>query len=486
MFQKGKPMVDDSQIWDYVRSGGKQKGLDLLRSAIEVEPSTKHIFWLGIAYLWHREYKTASEYFQTVIAANPATPSEFYGMSGVAKWCLGDLEEAERSWTAGLEIPRTQRVEDGRGIRLPMIMLASSILKPEDQRKLRATSALKDNLGSQISENLLAFIAENMLYDKQTMHCSNSPTVAAEMDEQQKIWLCDFYKAIVEYDRSAEADPDQHKRSEWKLMKTLNALAVVSKPEWRESAKFASLMSLEEFFIARHASYPWELLRIGKTEIGIDLLASEYEKQPSPSAIRSLGIAYLWTQDYETAWNHFQNAIKHARWSSDDEYGMAGVAKWCEGQAKEAVECWRAGLKCDYGDAGGASVGNQLLLFAASILRPEAISQKEAIALLKKKAGNRRISAWPGPFVGFCLNRGKTALDLEETNPGVESRRAMAKFYKSLIELDEGVLSKAKFNLQMRELTDTSLPQWREVSRSFTDLISNEEFFIARHEAVMG
>jgi hypothetical protein len=141
-----------------------------------------------------------------------------------------------------------------------------------------------------------------------------------------------------------------------------------------------------------------------------------------------------------------------------------------------------SGLHSNLGDAGGASVGNRLLLFAASILRTDLLPRPDATALLQEKANDSRIKTWPGPLVEFCLKKGNVELDMREAKPGLEARRAVVKFYRSLLEFDAGVLSREELNARMVEIADTSAPQWIE-QKAFTYLIWDPEFFLARHEA---
>jgi len=309
-------------------------------------------------------------------------------------------------------------------------------------------------------------------------------------------WLAEFYRAVAQFHIVYEPprfDPDLRARQ---LKTAMQQLADTTQPEWAKTSMFKALISHEEFYIARFLSnaplqlpkappidVDWDSIRYGDAKLGIDLRTEMYLRRPSASHTMSLGIANLWTKDYESAWNLFEYMNKHDRWTRDGFFGMAGSAKWCMDKTEEAVECWRAGLNCSLGDAGGASVGNRLLLFAASILRKGVFLRTDAIALLEEKVRDQRIRAWPGPLVVFCLQNGRLELDLAEAKPGIESRRAQMKFYRSLLEFDAGVLSRGELNARMEEIGDTSESQWVE-QKAFTSLIWKEEFFIARHEAL--
>jgi len=233
--------------------------------------------------------------------------------------------------------------------------------------------------------------------------------------------------------------------------------------------------------IADASDSPWELLRNGKMRQGVDVLLEKYNEKPSTSHTMSLGVAYLWIEDYESAWTHFQHAIATQRWTSDSYYGMAGTAKWCSNEPEAAMECWKSGLDCDYGDAGGASVGNRLLLFVASVLRKDARAEKEAIALLKAKKDDPRISTWPGPLVHLALGKKNVDFGMEGAKRP-HARLAVIRFYEDLLLLRDGKLTSGEFVKEMREIADISQPQWLD-QKAFTSLLWNEEFFIARHES---
>src|SRR5213595_3977298 len=89
--------------WDLIRAGKTEEGLRLLKNAYGSKPDASHIMELGAAYLWLREYREAWEHFKKAIDTYPRSNSAFFGMAGVAKWCLNDPEEAVKQWRAGLQ-----------------------------------------------------------------------------------------------------------------------------------------------------------------------------------------------------------------------------------------------------------------------------------------------------------------------------------------------------------------------------------------------
>jgi len=489
-------MTNNVPAWDLVRNGDNKRGLDLLRQAVAGDASIGHMIELGVAYLWVEDYGAACKHFQDAINSTPQPPAEFFGLAGVAKWCSDDSEAAAAVWTAGLDALRTS--DDDRGFRLPLLMFVAAILRPGDHpHKLKAWATLVPKLQYLEREawpSVLVDITTGLRgYWGQKEVPELSPESPGE-ETSQREWLVGFYAAVRDfhlfYDKPPVFDPGKKARG---LKKSMQKLADTAQPEWAETTAFQSLISHEEFFIARFLAnaelqmptappieYDWANLRWGDGKEGIDVRTERYLREPAVSHALGLGVAYLWTKDYESAWNHIQYMNKHGRWTHARCFGMAGVAKWCLDQPGEAIECWKSGLHCNYMDS--ATVGTLLLLFAASILRKDLFPQSKVTKLLQKKASHSKIRSWPGPLVEFCLKKGNVELDMLEAYPDVEALRAVVKFYRSLLDFDMGVLSRDELNARMAEIADTSVPQWME-QKAFLRLVSHEEFFLARHEA---
>ncbi len=231
---------------------------------------------------------------------------------------------------------------------------------------------------------------------------------------------------------------------------------------------------------------PWELVRRGDAEQGLALMRENYARDPSPSYIMELGVGYLWTEKYQAVWEHFQHAIQTFPLSTARFFGMAGAAKWCIDEPEAAVRSWEAGLDVQFADGAGG-VGNPLLLWVASIIRPSVFSRNVAVRILEKRVKDPRVKNWPGALAQFVLNL-VDEKTLEErsiqgrdrnTPPDVKWRIA---FYKRVLELERGELKPEEFQAQMRRMADTSGPEWSK-ELDFLHLLWNEEFFIARHEA---
>lgn len=251
---------------------------------------------------------------------------------------------------------------------------------------------------------------------------------------------------------------------------------------------------------------PWSLLRGDKTqqEEGLRLVRQAYAEQPdSPPHNMLMGITLLWLEKYGEAWAHFRARIEsNPLMSGDADYGMAGIAKWCLGKADEAVTEWHAGLKTKYARASGLGVRMPLLLFFAAIREPRVFDRKSAEKLLRETIADVRIRNWPGPiarlvldqiseteFQNHCLgirpgDTGKNPFTRHKPHE-VSNCLWLTKFYRATLalELEDSI---SDFKGSMRNLSDTSQPEWQDEKNVFTARIWCEEFFLARNEATIG
>lgn len=91
-------------------------------------------------------------------------------------------------------------------------------------------------------------------------------------------------------------------------------------------------------------------LKAGRRESALEKLRKE---EPSPSNVYSLGAAYMWISDFQSALAHFDRQIRtRADSTSDFLYGMAGAASWCLGNEALAIEYWRNGTQAKRAIAG--------------------------------------------------------------------------------------------------------------------------------------
>lgn len=231
----------------------------------------------------------------------------------------------------------------------------------------------------------------------------------------------------------------------------------------------------------------WPLLRAGKAEReqGLELCREAYARNPDGSHTMQLGIALLWVKQYASAWEHFQAAIeKHPNKAFDSEFGMAGVARWCLGERREAVAAWVLGLKAKYAGSAGLGLSMPLLLFFASVITPEMYDIATSRKLMLEKSKDIRIKSWPGPIVQRILGQINDGEFLRHCQ-GRDERDLrdnlwQAGFYRSLMQFEASNIS--DFRESMQKLTDIQQPEWQ-AEDAFLSRIWKEEYFLARQEA---
>ncbi|HVM62917.1 MAG TPA: hypothetical protein VMV72_18795 [Verrucomicrobiae bacterium] len=229
----------------------------------------------------------------------------------------------------------------------------------------------------------------------------------------------------------------------------------------------------------------WALLRAGKAEQerGLNLVRQAYTQKPCGSEIMQLGIALLWLGRYVEAWEHYRGAIREYPRASDGDYGMAGVAKWCLGEQRDAVSEWNLGLRAKY-ERAGLGVKMPLLLYFASVIRPDLYASDDAKKVMLEKTKNRRIKWFPGPILQWIL--GQISEDeLRQRcqgrhEPDLRNNLWQVEFYRSLMTYEKGEV--LLFRESMSKLSDIHQPEWQSET-VLLDRIWCEEFFLARHEA---
>jgi tetratricopeptide (TPR) repeat protein len=236
---------------------------------------------------------------------------------------------------------------------------------------------------------------------------------------------------------------------------------------------------------------PWPLLRAGKgeQEQGLELCRQAYAQNPNASYTMQLGIALLWLKQYAQTWEHFRQAIerkapKGTSNKSDAFYGMAGVAKWCLGERREAIAEWVLGLEAKRARSSGLGVKMPLLLFFASVLSPELYDAAASRKLMLEKTKDTRIQVWPGPILQWILGQNNGGEFLRccqgRHQQDLQDNLWEAEFYKGLMRFDKH--NPSLFKESMRALSDTKQLGW-ESDDLLLRRIWGEEFFLARHEA---
>jgi len=236
----------------------------------------------------------------------------------------------------------------------------------------------------------------------------------------------------------------------------------------------------------------WQVMQAGDKEGALRRMQDEFAKawqpeysMPSLSEVMELGVAYLWIENFRSAFDHFdfvdQRYPRHAHCT----YDMAGTALWCMGNRDEAVDQWQRGLDVDYADLG---YGFQppLLLYFASVVQPELFSRNEAKSLLAKRLDDPRANRWPAPLAEFVIGRidydalQRLGVDKNDKN-WTAFHYWRADFWRGVLELEQG--NDVCYRELMRQTANVSWAEYDRDNRVFLGKLWCPEFFLARHEA---
>jgi len=218
-------------------------------------------------------------------------------------------------------------------------------------------------------------------------------------------------------------------------------------------------------------------------------MQESFDGTPNPSTLVTLGLGYLWAEKYEAARIHFQDWMHRYGVTADAYFALVGVAQWCLDDVIAASESWKLGLGAQYVDMAGG-IESPILLWVASVLRPNDTLRREAAQILEKRVRDPKVRHWPGPLAQFVLGQiDERTLDersIERLSRGISPRRKWhLAFYRHVLALERGGLSLNDFQMEMRKLVDTSTSEWSD-EENVLQLVRNPEFYIARHEASVG
>jgi len=118
--------------WPLLRAGKaeQEQGLRLVQQFYAGDPFFgSAIMTLGVALLWLGRYAEAWEHFHSVIATAPRVSDSYYGMAGVAKWCLGRSDEAVSEWRDGLKAEYAGA--SGINVGSPLLLFFAAVREPK-------------------------------------------------------------------------------------------------------------------------------------------------------------------------------------------------------------------------------------------------------------------------------------------------------------------------------------------------------------------
>lgn len=223
-----------------------------------------------------------------------------------------------------------------------------------------------------------------------------------------------------------------------------------------------------------------ETLWAGRTALALDLLRKESE---SLSKLCSLGAIYMWTGEFQSVLAHFEPLLdKPIR--IDFFFGMAGAAAWCTGDLKRATRHWRKGVTCPAAVAG-SNTRTALLLYAASVLEPNAYSTEAAKKILKSRLAKRRGGYWPGQIAQFLLEADREDEARQASfDPNQRNFLNVAvwtfRFYVLLKKMLSRDISPSDFTGQLHELVALEASGYLEL-KNLSYFLRCEEFYLARN-----
>jgi hypothetical protein len=196
---------------------------------------------LGNAYLWIADYDLAKAHFNSAIRKFPLHASSFYGMLGVARWCLDEDGGAVREWRIGLSA--TYADSGGLGVNLPLLLVSASILRPNTCSKAEAEEILtlktKDPRSRWWPGTLAAFVLYGTSYDE-ALALSIS---TKEFDRRHREWIVQYYTDLLEF--------SSHRISSGQLSQLMAMATNTLCSSFSDQSYFLSLIWSGEFFIAR-------------------------------------------------------------------------------------------------------------------------------------------------------------------------------------------------------------------------------------------
>jgi hypothetical protein len=209
---------------------------------------------LGVALLWLGRYGETWEHFHSVIEKGIRVGDGYYGMAGVAKWCLGRPDQAVLEWRAGLKAKYARA--SGLNVIMPLLLFFAAIREPRVfDRKLAEKLLLettKDirirNWPAPIARLVLDQISEAEFQN----HClgirpgdsGKNPFARHNQQETSNcLWLAEFYRSVLALEQGALSD----------FQDSMRKLSDTSQSEWQDEKNvFTARIWCEEFFLVRY------------------------------------------------------------------------------------------------------------------------------------------------------------------------------------------------------------------------------------------
>ena len=177
--------------WSLLRTGNIDTGLEALKQTHGKQETPSHIMELGVAYLWAKRYEAAWEHFSANVQRYRESISDFYGMAGTAKWCLGEFDEAVQQWDAGLKAKFVDT--NGLGVHLLLLLYFSAVLRPEVIQKDRIAGLLHEKVRDSRIQAWPGPIARSVLQQIDEGQLGRLCQDEDERETNDRLWLAKFY-----------------------------------------------------------------------------------------------------------------------------------------------------------------------------------------------------------------------------------------------------------------------------------------------------
>lgn len=243
--------------WPLLRAGKaeQEQGLRLVQQFYAGDPLFgSAIMTLGVALLWLGRYAEAWQHFHSIIQKGVRVGDVYYGMAGVAKWCLGKPDEAVSEWRAGLRAEYAR--SSGLNVSSPLLLFFAAVREPTVCDRKLAERLLLDATKDSRIKNWPAPIVRLVLDQISEAEFDNAcrgiePGIAnknpfvrhSPQQTSDCLWLAEFYRSVLALERGTLSD----------FQDSMRKLSDTSQPEWEDERNvFTVRIWHEEFFLARY------------------------------------------------------------------------------------------------------------------------------------------------------------------------------------------------------------------------------------------
>jgi hypothetical protein len=242
-----------NQPWKLLQQGDFAEALTTFRDRYSSTRGPGRMRGLGEALMWAGDYSASADHFRDAIARDAshqglnASNEEDFAFLGAAEWCLGEYEAGIKAWVAGIKAAYSI---GGYRTHCPLLLLLASILRPQIYGRERAEKILFKRLNGTRAKGWPASEARFAagLIDDKALEASwpATPPLNVRLLGPEAEWRRDFYKVVRNLSAGTTTIDDA--RQTWR------SLSERSRYESGDVKDFYGIVSIPEFFIARHES----------------------------------------------------------------------------------------------------------------------------------------------------------------------------------------------------------------------------------------